>query len=78
VKQFERDAKMLICLWKGCEFGFEDMATVQAHVITNNILQQPQQPQLNLDTQNEEGPMAKKAKMNEEEESKMISRGGQR
>jgi hypothetical protein len=72
---------MPVCLWKDCEFAFEDMAAFQAHVITKHALQQQlqQQQQLNLDKQNNVSiqekqdhgePMAKKAKM--------ISRGGQR
>jgi hypothetical protein len=84
INQFKIAAKMLICcMWKGCEFAFEEMAALQEHVITKHLQQQPpQQQQLNLANQNEEqedgGPMTKKAKMNEEKECKMISQGGQR
>jgi hypothetical protein len=85
LKQFKRDAKMPICLWKNCEFASEEMAALQKHVITKHL--QQQQQLTNLDKQNDVGPeeeqqdhggpMAKKVKINEEEESKLINRGGQ-
>jgi hypothetical protein len=77
---------MLICRWEDCKFAFEELAAFQEHVITKHALQQ--QRQLNLDKQqndvgikeeeDHEGPMAKKAKTNKEEESKLIKRGKKR
>jgi hypothetical protein len=80
---------MPVCLWKDCELVLEDMAAFQEHVITKHAQQHQlqQQKQLNLVNQNDVGlkeeedhggPMAKKAKMNEEEESKMSKRGENR
>jgi hypothetical protein len=49
---------MLICLWKGCEFAFEEMAAFQEHVLTRHVQQQQQQSRqqeqqlmMNLDNQ---------------------------
>jgi hypothetical protein len=80
---------MPICLWKDCEFASEEMAAFQAHVITKHAAlqtQKQQHQQLNLDRQNDVGPegehhgepLAKKARMNEEEGNNMTNRGGQR
>jgi hypothetical protein len=74
---------MPICLWKGCEFACDALTAFQEHVNTKHAIQQPQQ--LNLDNQKDKEedqehgePMTKKAKMDEEEESKMMNRRGQR
>jgi hypothetical protein len=76
--------KMLMCLWKGCEFAVEDMAAFQEHVLTTHV-QQPQQQQLILnDKQNDDGTEKEEmveeqqivAKFNHQEENKMIKMGG--
>jgi hypothetical protein len=84
---------MLICRWEGCEFAFEELAAFQEHVINKHALQQQRPPQLQqqqLDLYNPQndvaikeeddhgGPMAKQAKMNEEDKNKLMHRGGQR
>jgi hypothetical protein len=72
---------MLVCLWKGCEFAFEELAAFQEHVITKHALQQ--QPKQNLHkqqngvgTENEEMVEEEQtvAKLNPEEK-KMIKNG---
>jgi hypothetical protein len=63
---------MLICLWKGCEHVFEEIAAFQEHV--NKHVQQQQQ--LNLDnhknvaTKEEEEEERPIAKINQEEQMK--------
>jgi hypothetical protein len=82
---------MPICLWKGCEFATEEFAAFQEHVNTKHVQQphlqkQPLPQQLNLHKQNgdtetimvEEGPMAKKAKLNLLNEDNIIKRGANR
>jgi hypothetical protein len=70
-------------MWKGCQFAFEELAAFQEHVITKHALQQ--QRQLNMDkqqngvgTENEEmvDEEQRVAKLNQQEENKMIKRGG--
>jgi hypothetical protein len=85
---------MRICLWKGCEFACEENTAFQEHVTKHALQQQLQQQQqqqkqlINLgNQQNDVGiseeddhgaPMAKKAKMDAEEENKLTNKGGQR
>jgi hypothetical protein len=73
---------MLICLWKGCEFTFEDLAAFQEHVFTKHALphKQPQKLQLE-EKQNDLGPeenMVEKAKSKLMSEDKKIKTGGKR
>jgi hypothetical protein len=55
--------KRLICLWKGCEGVFDEAATFQEHVTNHG----KHLNWNNHDTTREEGPLAKKAKLNEDE-----------
>jgi hypothetical protein len=77
---------MPLCLWKGCEFEFEEFAAFQEHVNTTHV--QPQRPsqqqqQQNLDKQNDVGPkeemvdQGQMAKLNLDE-NKMIKTSGKR
>jgi hypothetical protein len=79
---FSGQAKMLICLWKGCEHVFEEIAAFQEHV--NKHVQQ-QQHQHNLDNHknvaaNEEVEAEERPiiKMNQDEEKKKKHFGGKR
>jgi hypothetical protein len=62
--------KRLICLWKDCDNVFEDADALQEHVI--NHVQEQMQTDLNKqredgteEQQEEDEPLAKKAKLNE-------------
>jgi hypothetical protein len=62
--------KRLICLWKDCDGVFEDAAALQEHV-TKHVQEQIQPNLENKDidgTEEEKGPMAEKAKLNEEKD----------
>jgi hypothetical protein len=80
---------MLNDLLEGCDFATEELAALQPNVIPKHALkqQQRQQQQLNLEKQNDIGitkqqdggvHMAKKAQLNQEEDTIKLGRKKQR
>ena len=78
-------AKKLICLWKGCDLVFDEETAFQEHVISKHVHEQHQLSLTNQESNDgtvmaaAEEPMAKKAKMDhDDEDNKMINGGRKR